>query len=188
VPALTTVQVTVTNGPGNALDWISLHAVGANDLDKLDWKYLNGTRTAPTVGLTEATVTFQMPQMPGRYEFRFFRDGSYARLATSSVVTVAPPTLTVSASVVRRAGRVTVTLTQGPGFVLDLISLHEVGASDADMIRWKYLSGTKTPPATGLTEATLQFRLPPRRGQYEFRFFVNGSIVRLATSPPVTVR
>jgi hypothetical protein len=82
------VQVQVTNGPGQRLDWIGLYGVGARDLDHLGWKYLNGAVYPPAAGITEATVTFRMPRFPGTYNFRFFRNGTHQQLATSATVEV----------------------------------------------------------------------------------------------------
>jgi hypothetical protein len=88
VPAASTVQVTVANGPGNPRDWVGLYATGGADTAYRDWMYLNGTRTSPTVGASSATLTFTMPLGAGTYEFRLFANGSYTRLATSAVVAV----------------------------------------------------------------------------------------------------
>src|SRR6185436_16782961 len=45
-----TVTVAIDNGPGGARDWLGLFAAGASDATYLDWKYLNGTRSAPATG------------------------------------------------------------------------------------------------------------------------------------------
>jgi hypothetical protein len=82
------VQVTVQNGPGNAKDWVGLHAVGAADTGYLSWQYLDGDRTVPPVGMTTATLTFEMPTTPGAYEFRLFENNTYVRRATSQTVHV----------------------------------------------------------------------------------------------------
>jgi len=81
------VTVTVANGPGNPRDWVGLHVSSAADTTYLDWKFLDGTRTAPVTGLTSATLTFTMPSTPGTYNFRLFAPG-YTKLATSPTVTV----------------------------------------------------------------------------------------------------
>jgi uncharacterized repeat protein (TIGR01451 family) len=85
-----TVTVTVSNAPGNPTSWVGLYATGTtnNDLYK-DWKHLNGTKTPPATGLTNATLTFPMPTTAGTYEFRLFADtNGYTLLATSPPVTV----------------------------------------------------------------------------------------------------
>jgi hypothetical protein len=82
------VLVTVANGPGNTTDWIGLFGRTTADGSPLAWRYLNGTQTPPTSGLTSATVTFTMPQARGTYNFRFFRSNSLTKLATSVTVTV----------------------------------------------------------------------------------------------------
>src|SRR5207248_1193146 len=69
----------------------------ALDAAPLDWKYFNGTRTAPTVGATSGTVTFTMPSTAGAYNVRFFVNNSLTRLLVSSPITV--PTTTGSPTV-----------------------------------------------------------------------------------------
>jgi hypothetical protein len=67
---------------------VGLYATNAPDSAVLDWKYLNGSRTAPATGVSDAMVGFVMPASAGTYEFRLFRNNTYARLATSLPVTV----------------------------------------------------------------------------------------------------
>ncbi|MDP9144614.1 MAG: hypothetical protein M3N43_07935, partial [Actinomycetota bacterium] len=54
----------------------------------LDWKYMNNSQTAPTAGMTSATLTFTMSQPANTYHFRFFCCGNPNLLATSNNVTV----------------------------------------------------------------------------------------------------
>ena len=96
------------------------------------------------------------------------------------------PTLTVSSTSVRLGGSVSVTVSGGPGNRSDWVALARVGSAATANVDWKYLSGTKTQPVTGLTSAELTFAIPQTAGQYEFRFFANGGYTLLATSPVVT--
>lgn len=82
------MQAKVAGGPGNRRDWVGLYTSSGPDLYEMKLKYLNGKRTPPDTGLTSATLTFRMPATPGTYNFRFFRNGTYQKLATSQVVTV----------------------------------------------------------------------------------------------------
>jgi hypothetical protein len=184
------VQVSVQNGPGTAKDWIGLYVSTATDTNLLDWKFLNGTRTAPTTGLTSATVSFVMPTAPGIYQFRFFRDNTYAKLATSPNVTVGSsvPVLTVSTTTASPGQSVSVTLQNGPGNPKDWLSLGAAGAADTAYSDWKYLNGTRTAPASGLTTATVSFIMPTTAGTYSVRLFANGGYSKLATSPTITVQ
>src|SRR5689334_12215013 len=59
VAGSTSASVGVTNGPGNARDWVALYPVGSFSL--IDWFYLNGSKTAPGTGVTSATLTFTIP-------------------------------------------------------------------------------------------------------------------------------
>jgi glucose/arabinose dehydrogenase len=83
-----TITATVANGPGNRLDWVGLYDVAALDQYFIDWKYLSGTRTAPTTGLKSATLSFVMPAKAGIYNLRFFANSGYTRLATSANIVI----------------------------------------------------------------------------------------------------
>ena len=146
---------------------------------------MNGTRSIPATGQMSAELTFTMPLTPGEYELRFFMN-SYDLLATSPVVTVKPPTLTVSATTVAPGGSVQVSVAEGPGQRGDWVALAAVGSGLASHVDWKYLGGTRSMPATGVTSAVLTFDMP-ETGAYELRFFANNGYTLLATSPVVTV-
>jgi hypothetical protein len=192
VPGGTNVTVAVTAGPGQVGDWLGLYRVGATVSQWLDWKYLNGTRTRPTTGLTAATVTFTIPPGGGAYEIRFFENDTATLLVTSSTInsTVAPqlavngvnPPATVT---VAGGAIVTVTMTGGPGQTGDWLGLYRVGATVSQWLDWKYLNGTRTRPTTGLGAATVTFTLPTGGGSYEIRFFSNDTATLLATSSTI---
>src|SRR5205085_10370988 len=83
---------------------------------------------------------------------------------------------------------VTATVANGPGNVWDWVGLYPVGATSAiaNRLAIQFLNGLQTPPATGVTGATLSFVLPSA-GTYELRFFLNNSLTLLATSPSIVV-
>jgi uncharacterized protein YegP (UPF0339 family) len=89
VLAGSSVTVTATDDPANATDWVALFVVSAADTDSVDWRYLNNATVPPATGVSSGTLTFQTPVGAGDYEFRFFANNGYARLATSSLVSVA---------------------------------------------------------------------------------------------------
>jgi len=183
------VTATVANGPGNVLDWVGLYTAGApsSPENRLAWKYLNGLLTAPTTGLSGATLTFVLPTA-GIYEVRLFRNNSLTILATSGSVTVAAPSIALNAATAAVGHSVTATVANGPGNVLDWVGLYPTGAPSApeNRLAWKYLNGLLTAPTTGLSSATLTFALPSA-GNYEVRFFRNNSLTLLATSGIVNV-
>jgi YD repeat-containing protein len=82
------VTVAVSNGPANTTDWVALAQAGSNDFTYISWQYLNGAQSPPGSGLSSATLTFTMPATTGNYEFRFFANNGYTKLATSTTVTV----------------------------------------------------------------------------------------------------
>lgn len=185
------ISVAIANGPANPTDWVALVKVGDPDTNVLDWKYLNGTRTAPAMGVATAMLGFTAPTMTGSYDFRFFSSDTFTKLATSNTVTVqvtmGTPALAATPATVTPGGTVSVAVTGGPANTNDWVGLFLNGDPDTNPLDWQYLSGTKTPPATGLTNATLSFRMPTVAGTYQFRFFSNESFTKIATSNNVTV-
>jgi subtilisin family serine protease len=84
-----TLSVVISDGPGNAWDYLTVVPVGsANDLWTGTFQFLNGTTIAPNPGLTDAVVSVPAPTVPGDYELRLNADGWYTRIATSGVITV----------------------------------------------------------------------------------------------------
>jgi len=78
------VTVTLTNGLGNATDWLAFAPTGAANNSYLFYTYVGN-------GVTERTWTVTMPSAPGTYEFRLFKLASFVRVATSPTVTSASP-------------------------------------------------------------------------------------------------
>src|SRR5205823_3559889 len=124
---------------------------GAADSLFLNWFYLNGSKTPPASGLTSATVPVPMPGSPGTYEFRFFQNNGYTRLATSPTVTVTggASSLTVNGSsspvTVAAGSSVTVGVLNGPGHSFPSRRSSDLGAADSLFLNWFYLNGSKTP-------------------------------------------
>src|SRR5207244_3833451 len=113
---------------------------------------------------------------------------STTRLATSATVTVTPlPSVTVSATTVSAGGTVTATIANGPSSAGDWVALYTTGAADSAYLDWKYLNGSQTRPATGMSSATVPFTMPMTPGTYNVRLFLNDSTTRLATSATITV-
>ena len=184
------ITATVANGPGNVADWVTIGLVTAPDSGYAAWKYLNGFTSPPATGLNSAMVQFTAPTAPGTYHIRWFANGTYARLATSSTLTVQglATTLMVSPTTVRPGDTITVTVLNGPGSIADWVAFSPTGAPDSGYIAWEYLSGSTSLPPAGLTIATLQFTAPSTPGTYNFRFYANNTYSRLATSATVTVQ
>ena len=171
VPAGGQATVTLANGTGGASDWLALATVGAPDTSYLKWTNVGAGVRTRTWTVTLAT--------PGSYEFRLFLNGGYTRAATSPVVTVPSPTLSVSATTIPVGGSVTVTLGGGTGGAADWLALAAVGAPNTSYVQWTYVGA-------GLTTRTWTVTLTTP-ASYEFRLFLNGSYTRAATSPAVTV-
>jgi subtilisin family serine protease len=169
------VTVTLTNGLGGAKDWLGFVAVGTTDGPGKypQWTYVGA-------GVTSRTWTVTAPTTPGQYEFRYFPNDSYTRLASSPPVTVLGPTLTVSATTVAPGGQVTVTLTNSPGGAQDWLALAALGAPSSSYLQWTYVGA-------GVTSRTWTVTMPTASGQYEFRLFLNNVFTLAATSPKVTV-
>src|SRR5207249_11523141 len=76
------------------------------------------------------------------------------------------PTVTVSPATVNPGDVITATVANGPGNPTDWVTFGLTTAADSGYVAWKYLSGSTTPPATGLTSATVQFTAPSAPGAY----------------------
>jgi hypothetical protein len=107
-----------------------------------------------------------------------------ALLITSEPITVTSTVLTVSATTVAPGGTVTATMTNGPGNPRDWIGVYAAGPSTyGAFLDWKYLSGSKTAPASGLTSAAVLFAMPTSPGTYVLKFYAGTTL--LATSNAV---
>mgnify|MGYP001558232023 FL=1 len=84
---------TVNGGSGSATQWVGVYLATAPDSAysyKSNWKYLNGTQTAPAAAVpTPVQLTFAAPTDVGVYNLRFFANtGAGTRLALSPNLTV----------------------------------------------------------------------------------------------------
>ena len=192
--------ITVSNGPAHMYDWVTIVPVGSAATAYSGIWFLNGSSSPPTVGRSSATFTVPAPSTPGTYEARFLASGKYIRLATSGVITVgtaappAPPpgmTFTVNGSTdamsVTPGAALTVAITNGPGHVYDWVTIVPTGSADTTYTGVWFLSGTPTPPPSGLRSATFAIPAPAGAGTYEVRFLASGKYLRLATSGVITV-
>jgi hypothetical protein len=189
VAAGSTAAVTISAGPANPTDWVTLAVAGSPDTSYVDWRYLSGTTVPPGSGLSAATVTFTMPVVAGTYEARLFAAGTSERIATSGPITVTPSaaTLTINGVVpptpvsVTAGTAISLQIAGGPGNTTDWVALAPAGAPVTTYAAWQYLNGLLTPPATALTGATVTFLAPTTPGTYEFRFFAAGGYGLLAS-------
>lgn len=76
-----TVTATLSNGPGNAWDWMVLVEVGQ---PSSKWQRM----TFVPSGETGMTWNVAMPSVPGSYEIRLLKSGTYSVLATSETIVV----------------------------------------------------------------------------------------------------
>src|SRR4029079_15707428 len=98
------------------------------------------------------------------------------------------PTVTVTPLTIGVGGAVTVTVANGHGNNTAWVGLYTASAPDTMMLDWKYLSGTRTAPATGMTSATVTFAMPSTTGVYNVRLFSRDTYGKLATSGSITVQ
>jgi hypothetical protein len=189
-----TITATIASGPANVFDWVGLYPASAANTDPIvDWKYLNGLRTAPASGMAGSTVTFEAPATAGTYDVRLFANNSYTRLATSAtitvtVATVTPASVTVTPTTLGSGATIAATIASGPANVFDWVGLYPASAANTDpVVDWKYLNGLRTAPAAGMADGAVTFKAPATAGAYDVRLFTNNSYTRLATSATITV-
>ncbi len=184
------ITVTVSNPTAHLADWVALSVVGSPNFTYVAWKYLNGSTTLPIAALPVATLQLVAPPTAGIYEVRLLSMGGFSRLATSSPVLVAVPTPTVdvASTSVSPGSVITVNVGNGPGHPSDWVALAMAGAPNTSYVAWKYLNGSTTVPASGLTTATLNMTAPMTGGTYEARLFAHNGFTRLgATTVTVEV-
>jgi endonuclease/exonuclease/phosphatase family metal-dependent hydrolase len=102
----------IWTAPGGrpANDWNGLYRVGDPNTSYISWQYTGG---APS-----GSMTFTAPSQGGQYEFRYFTNNSYNKVATSNPVTVAfsppvnqPPQVSVTTSQTSGTGPLNVEFT-----------------------------------------------------------------------------
>jgi subtilisin len=168
--------VTLANGFGGNFDWISFAAVGSPETSFLRYTYVGA-------GVTTLTWTIAMPTTSGTYEFRFYRDNSYVRAATSPAVVVdasiSPPpsvtsisptrafagsgafTLTVSGSAFGSSSVVQWNGTDRPTTVVSGTQLQaSIAASDIAASGTAHVA-VRTPAPGGGTSSSLTFTIDP---------------------------
>jgi acyl-CoA thioesterase FadM len=109
VPTSTPVTVTLTNGLGGGLDWMSFASTSAPYTSFNAYTYVGN-------GVTTRTWTVTAPATPGTYEFRYLPNNGYSPVAISQTVTVitvpAPvPVVSSTSPVAAMAGSAGFTLT-----------------------------------------------------------------------------
>jgi subtilisin family serine protease/ribosomal protein L35AE/L33A len=299
-----TINFNVVNGPANRADWVAIVPASGADTAKLDWIYLNGSKTAPASGMANASLHFTAPSTPGAYNIRLFANDTYEKLATSATINVgsgptltigdvsvtegnsgtttatftvtlspvnnsqtvtvnyatangsastadndyvaasgtltfapsassqsisvtvngdttpeanesfavnltgatnailgdgqaigtilnddaaAGPSVTVTTPTVAPGGTITFNVANGPANPRDWVAIAASSAADTAKLDWVYLNGSKTPPASGMSNASLQFVAPSTPGTYNLRLFANDTYQKLATSGDLTV-
>jgi photosystem II stability/assembly factor-like uncharacterized protein len=96
----------------------------------------------------------------------------YAGTATGVFESQPFPTFTIGPARWGAAGwTVTVSVTNSFRHPRDRMALYRFNGSVEELTDWKYLNGSKTEPAQGLTTATVTFRLPPAAGHFQVRVF-----------------
>ena len=186
----TTITVTVANAPGNPRDWLALYCPSTNaDATFRAWKYLNNSAVPPANGLESATVTFAAPPGGGTCNARLFVDNGWNKVATSPdlAVVVNPPSILVTNGNVNPGASMNIVVADGPANTTDWIGLFAANAPDSPPLKWSYLNGSTTPPASGLAAANVSMTAPAASGTYNLRLFASNSYTRLATSNTVTV-
>jgi glucose/arabinose dehydrogenase len=109
-------------------------------------------------------------------------------MLTCAAGAAAQPFVTPGAATVSAGAAISVTVSNGPGNRADFVLMVPAGSAPMHWSgMYRYLSGSTTRPAAGMTAATISFTAPATLGDYEFRFFENDTWTLLAASSIVTV-
>jgi large repetitive protein len=167
----TNFTVSVTNGPGNPMDWVALFPAGGSNSTRIDWFYLNGLKTGPTAGVSTAAVSFTAPATPGTYEVRLFANNAVTLLATSQPIPVAPtPTLSINNVSVTEgnSGSVNATFT---------VTLSPVHASQTVTVNYATANGSASTANNDYVAANGTLSFPPSTATRTFTVAINGDNV-----------
>jgi hypothetical protein len=92
-------------GPRTKTDWLGVFRVTDPDTWPQSWVYLNGTNSPVAAPLASGTVQVTLPSSLGSYDIRFFRNGTYDRMAHSvPVQVIARPGVPVISSITGNGG------------------------------------------------------------------------------------
>ena len=99
------------------------------------------------------------------------------------------PSVVLSATTAVGGQPVTATIANGPANAADWVGLYPASATSAvaNCLKFQFLNGLQTPPASGMSGATLTFTMPMAPGTYNVRFFLNNTLTVLGTSATITV-
>ena len=115
-----TIEITVTNGPGNPTDWVGLFHPGDDTHNAIAWVYLaSGTESVPSSGVKSGTVHLVMPTTDGQYECRFVLNNGYTPVATSPGITVALVVAWPSVTAAPSSSGLALSLQDGSGAIIE---------------------------------------------------------------------
>lgn len=170
--ALTVTWTAPSGRPAD--DWIGLYRVGDPETSFISWQY--------TAGASSGSKTFTGPNQPGQYQFRYFTNNGFDRVAISNTLTVTASSFSLAANPTSASAGQSLTVTwSAPNGrpANDWIGLYHVNDSETNYIAWQYTAGASS--------GSTSFTAPNQPGQYEFRYFTSNSFNRVATSNTVTV-
>ena len=150
------VEVKYSGAPGNEGDWVGLYNVGAQKV--ISKQYLKGRN--------DGTLIFTAPSISGRYEFRMFEEDVDSLLVSSEPLeaeALSGVRITASPSEVQPGG--TVEISFWGAKPASAVGMYEMTSPDKYMIDMQY--------ANGRSCGTMTFKLPSKRGKYDFRLFEN---------------
>jgi hypothetical protein len=169
---------------------VGLYREGSDDTAYTGWCYLNGTKSAPTTAMVNASAPCFAAPAPGRYQVRLFSNNSLTKVAASNTITVpapAAPAVTLTPDPATVGSTLTAAVANGPGNAADWVGLYREGSGDTAYIGWCYLNGAKSAPTTAMVNASAPCFTAPAPGRYEVRLFSNNSLTKVAASNTITV-
>jgi len=152
------VEWEMKNGQSTPNDWIGLYAIDRPNKQyyTYNWRGKNDT--------SKGTMTFTSPRMYGQFEFRYFVNRSYEHVAMSNRIRVGPQ-VDVLATIDNSKNKIVVKWKQlsGNTYPRCWIGLYEKSQENNKL----YITYERT------TSLELQFDIPVKPQEYEFRFFTN---------------
>lgn len=168
-----TIDVVFSGNAGNATDWFGIYPTGVQPGERsaTDWKYINDSRTASTVGIN-GKVKFSVANLsPGRYSLWFLANNGYTPLAPAIAFDVLSdadqPRILIQDPQLGIAENLAVQFNNPNASNTDWLGVYAKGTKPGPgSLAWAYLNGSKT-ATTAISSGLLELALPLTAGQYD---------------------
>lgn len=179
------------NNPSST-DWMGLYQPGLSDGAFLMWFYTDCSHVGTRVLESGSCLFTLSPNMPeGNYEFRFFANNGFVRIAISNLFTIQDPgpAITVEPAFVNSGQPFVVSWEslETPYRATDWIGVYRPGADATAFLDWFYIGSCTTAAQQHGTDGSCSIALNLPSGDYELRLYPNDGFQGLIDTASITV-